>query len=95
MLIFVTFSIQGWVGSAPSLIGVALLCGLQEDQRTDGRRRRDYRPMEVETGLVTHAAGSARLRLANTDVLVGVKAEVGEPLPERPRAGRIHFSVDW
>ncbi|XP_043228118.1 exosome complex exonuclease RRP42-like isoform X2 [Amphibalanus amphitrite] len=65
-----------------------------EDHRTDGRRRRDYRPMELETGLVTHAAGSARLRLATTDVLVGVKAEVGEPLPERPRAGRLQFSVD-
>ncbi len=36
---------------------------------------------------VTHASGSAHLRLANTDVLVGVKAELIEPLPERPDEG--------
>ena len=73
---------------------IFVIHGIQEDQRTDGRRRHDYRPMEVETGLVTHAAGSARLRLANTDILVAVKAEIGEPLPERPDAGRLQFSVD-
>ena len=36
---------------------------------------------------VTHASGSAHLRLANTDVLVGVKAELSPPLPDRPDEG--------
>jgi len=36
---------------------------------------------------VTHTSGSAHLRLANTDVLVGVKAEMVTPLPERPKEG--------
>lgn len=44
---------------------------LQEDFRVDGRSNKDYRPMELETGIVSHASGSARLRLANTDILVG------------------------
>jgi len=26
---------------------------------------------------------------------VGVKAELGEPLPERPNQGRLEFFVDW
>jgi len=73
---------------------IFVIHGVQEDHRTDGRRRRDYRPLEVETGLVTHAAGSARLRLANTDVLVGVKAEIGAPDTHRPGCGRLEFSVD-
>lgn len=30
--------------------------------------------MELETGIVSHASGSARLRLANTDILVGNNA---------------------
>lgn len=51
--------------------------------------------MEVETDIVQHAFGSARLRLANTDVLVAVKIEVDTPLPEKPLEGKLEFFVDW
>lgn len=51
--------------------------------------------MELETDIVTHASGSARLRLANTDILVGVKAEIDTPYSESPEAGKIEFFVDW
>ncbi|XP_050311854.1 exosome complex component RRP42 isoform X2 [Anthonomus grandis grandis] len=50
--------------------------------------------MELETDIVQHAFGSARLRLANTDVLVAVKIEVDTPFPERPFEGKIEFFVD-
>lgn len=50
--------------------------------------------MELETGIVTHANGSARLCLANTDILVGVKAEIDVPIPERHDEGKIEFFVD-
>ena len=68
---------------------------MQEDFRCDGRKCLDYRPMEVETDVVSHASGSARIRLANTDILVGVKTEIDTPYPERPREGKIEFFVDW
>ena len=55
---------------------VYVLHGVQDDVRVDGRSRMDMRPLKFETELVTHANGSAHLRLANTDVLVGVKAEL-------------------
>lgn len=67
---------------------------LQKDFRCDGRKRQDYRPMELETGIVTHANGSARLRLANTDILVGVKTEIDVPIQERHDEGKIEFFVD-
>lgn len=51
--------------------------------------------MEIETGIVSNASGSARLRLANTDVLVGVKTEIDEPNPRSPNHGKIEFYVDW
>jgi ribonuclease PH len=51
--------------------------------------------IEVETDIVSHASGSARLRLANTDILVGVKTEIDTPYPEKPREGKIEFFVDW
>lgn len=67
---------------------------MQEDFRVDGRSRRGYRPMELETGIVSHASGSARLRLANTDILVGVKTEIDVPTPERFDEGHIEFFID-
>lgn len=51
--------------------------------------------MELETDIVPHANGSARLRLANTDILVGVKAEVDTPSTDHPDKGKIEFFVDW
>lgn len=68
---------------------------IQENFRCDGRTRQEYRPMELETDIVSHASGSARLRLANTDILVGVKTEIDIPFPERPCEGKIEFFVDW
>lgn len=51
--------------------------------------------MELETSIVSHAFGSARLRLANTDVLVAIKIEVDNPSYNRPEEGKIEFFVDW
>jgi len=51
--------------------------------------------MELETSVVPHASGSARLRLANTDILVGVKAEIHKPNSITPRDGKLEFFVDW
>lgn len=50
--------------------------------------------MELEANIVSHAFGSARLRLANTDVLVAVKLEVDTPSYEKPNEGKIEFFVD-
>ncbi|XP_017096441.2 exosome complex exonuclease RRP42 [Drosophila bipectinata] len=71
-----------------------ILHGVEEDFRCDGRSRRDYRPMELETGVVSNASGSARLRLANTDILVGVKTEIDVPSPLAPDYGKLEFFVD-
>lgn len=50
--------------------------------------------MELETGIVVHANGSARLRLANSDILATVKAEIDAPLPNRPNEGKLEFFID-
>lgn len=71
------------------------LIGFKDNFRNDGRTCKDYRPMELETDVVTNANGSARLRLANTDILVGVKTEIDVPFPETPNQGKLEFFVDW
>lgn len=58
--------------------------------RLDGRKLTEYRkPIEVETGVVKTAEGSARVKIGETDVIVGVKLEVGEPYPDTPDEGTI------
>lgn len=63
--------------------------------RVDGRERLDYRQVEIETGLVSTANGSARVRLAKTDVMVTVKMEMEPPNPHHPNLGKLEFVVNW
>lgn len=63
---------------------------LESDKRLDGRKPLEYRkPVKVEYGFTSTADGSAKVTIGETEVLVGIKAEVGEPYPDRPDAGTI------
>ena len=63
---------------------------LNAGTRLDGRKLTDYRkPIEVEYGVIKTAEGSARVKLGETEVIVGVKLEVGEPYPDTPNEGTI------
>jgi len=71
-----------------------IISGINEDMRLDGRGCLDYRPFILETGLISQTNGSARLILDGTDVLVGIKVEIGEPDPLFPDQGRISVTVE-
>jgi len=74
---------------------VFIVHGVQEGVRSDGRSASDYRPIRVETGVLSTTLGSARVRLATTDVLVGVKAEIDTiDCKQTEPKGRIRFFVD-
>jgi len=63
---------------------------LNANTRLDGRKLTEYRkPIEVEYGVVKTAEGSARVKIGETEVIVGVKMEVGEPYPDLPDEGTI------
>ncbi|KAI0226077.1 hypothetical protein L0F63_005128, partial [Massospora cicadina] len=71
--------------------------GVDSDIRLDGRRRLDYRPIYVETGLLPHASGSARVQLGDgTDVVVGIKAETYQinPTSEHQNSGFVVVDVE-
>jgi len=68
--------------------------GVSQNFRSDGRTNLDYRHFVLETGIVSQTNGSARVKLAQTDVLVGIKLEIGAPEEVSPTKGRIHFSVE-
>ncbi len=62
--------------------------------RSDGRAFDEPRKIVVEKNYVKTAEGSARVRLGNTDVLVGVKIDVGEPYPDTPNSGVLSTSAE-
>ncbi len=62
---------------------------LDKGVRNDNRKLDEYRKITIETGVSNHAEGSARVKLGETDVMVGVKMEVGEPYPDKPDEGTI------
>lgn len=60
---------------------------LEKGMRTDGRKFDEPRQLIVETNFVGSAEGSARVRLGNTEVVVGVKLILGEPFADTPNTG--------
>lgn len=67
---------------------------IKKGERVDGRAFNDYRKIVIETGVVRKAEGSARVRLGDTQVMVGVKMQTGEPYPDTPDTGVIITNVE-
>ncbi|MFQ5891783.1 MAG: exosome complex protein Rrp42 [Candidatus Methanofastidiosia archaeon] len=63
-------------------------------ERLDSRGFQDYRKIELETGVIENAEGSARIRLGGTKVIVGIKIETGEPYPDIPDRGVMITSTE-
>ena len=61
----------------------------KRDERADGRALDQYRNISIETGVISKAEGSARVQIGDTQVLVGVKIQPGEPFPDTPDKGVI------
>ena len=57
--------------------------------REDGRGFSEMRKVVIEKGMLEMAEGSARVKLGETDVLVGIKVEVGTPFPDKPDEGTL------
>jgi len=55
--------------------------------RIDGREVDQVRPVEVKTGVVKTADGSAEVKLGKTHVVAGVKIGLGQPFPDAPDEG--------
>lgn len=63
---------------------------LESNKRLDGRKPLDYRgSIKVEYGFATTAEGSAKVTIGDTEVMVGIKMELGEPYPDKPNEGTI------
>lgn len=65
-----------------------------EGKRFDSRGLLDLRELKVELDIANTAEGSARVKLGKTEVIAGVKLEIGEPYPDSPDKGNLMVSGD-
>ncbi|VDD83699.1 unnamed protein product [Mesocestoides corti] len=71
-----------------------IIQGTQLDCRLDGRLGKDFRPMELETGVLNHTAGSARVKIGSTIVIACVSIGVGTTSTNLPNEGRMEIDVE-
>jgi len=67
----------------------------ESGKRTDGRSLTEARPLQIETGVIDKAEGSATVLLGNTRVTTGVKFEIGTPFPDTPNDGVMSVSAEF
>lgn len=71
----------------PSIKREYLIKLARDGKRVDGRSFDEYRKIEIEPGIISKAEGSAKVKIGNTQVLAGVKMDIGDPYPDIPEEG--------
>ena len=67
---------------------------LGKGKREHDRGNFDYRNISLKLNAIPNAEGSAMVDIGNTKVLVGVKLDVGTPLPDKPDEGALITSAE-
>ncbi|GFU60758.1 exosome complex component RRP42 [Nephila pilipes] len=73
---------------------IYIIHGIQENVRSDGRTNLDYRTIELETDVIANCNGSCLMKIADTKLLAGVKAELTTPPASSPDKGWIEVSIE-
>lgn len=71
----------------PEITKESIINLVNNDKREDGRKLDEYRDITIETDVISKAEGSARVKLGGTQVIAGVKPQVGAPFPDTPDLG--------
>ncbi len=67
----------------------------EKDTRIDGRKFDEYRqPISIETDVSSTADGSALVTIGDTQVMAGVKMELGTPYSDAPDQGTLMINVE-
>ncbi len=68
---------------------------LENEERIDSRKMDEFREIKVETNMIDRAEGSARVKIGKTDVIVGVKMNIGVPFPDMPNMGVLKTGAEF
>ncbi|HIH24127.1 TPA: exosome complex protein Rrp42 [Candidatus Woesearchaeota archaeon] len=71
-----------------------IISSLKKGVRLDGRKPLEFRPITIETGFISTAEGSARVKVGDTEVLAGVKMAVGKPYSDTPDRGVLMVNAE-
>ena len=64
----------------------------QQGLRPDGRKGlNSLKPVSISVGSISVADGSAVVKQGDTIVVCGIKLEISEPKPEKPKSGWCKF----
>jgi len=66
---------------------------ISNSMREDDREMFEYRKISIVRNPLQNAEGSARVLLGDTDVLCGIKFDVGQPFPDKPNEGTLSTNV--
>lgn len=67
----------------------------EQDKRMDDRKFDEFRKIEIVKNPIEKPEGSARVKIGNTDVLVGIKMDVGEPFADKPDEGILMVNAEF
>ncbi len=67
---------------------------LEKGKRFDDREFDKFRELKIEKNISKKAEGSVKVKLGKTEVLVGVKMDVGEPYPDSPDKGNLMVTAE-
>uniref|UniRef100_A0A3B5PZG1 Ribosomal RNA-processing protein 43 n=1 Tax=Xiphophorus maculatus TaxID=8083 RepID=A0A3B5PZG1_XIPMA len=67
---------------------------LKENCRPDGRELSEFRTTTLNIGSISTADGSALVKIGNTTIICGIKAELANPTADAPGKGYIVPNVD-
>ncbi|MCX8190246.1 MAG: exosome complex protein Rrp42 [Candidatus Diapherotrites archaeon] len=68
---------------------------LAKGKRIDGRSLMEYRPISIIPNFSKNADGSCRVKVGETDVIAGIKMEIGAPYPDSPNEGSISVGAEF
>ncbi len=62
---------------------------LEKKDRVDGRKFNEFRKVQISNDVSNKAEGSARVKIGDTEVIAGIKMDVGEPYPDSQDKGNL------
>jgi exosome complex component RRP42 len=68
---------------------------IEKGRRVDGRKFDEWRKIEIVPNIVKNAEGSASVKFGETEVVAGVKLEIGEPFPDTPNEGILVVNAEF
>ena len=80
--------------NTPKMNADRIIKYLEEGKRFDGRKPEEFRDIVIETKVSKKAEGSARVKIGKTEVIVGVKMDVGTPYGDSPDKGNLMVTAE-